>query len=104
MFATADIGLSPRTLWTGAPIKILNYLASGLQVVACRSAARHILTATCGLLVEGTADAFAEGVLRLLDDPAGTPEKRRRVFDRYRMDNQIAQYEQVYRRVLGDWL
>ena len=104
LFAVADIGLNPRTLWTGAPIKILNYLAAGLPVVACRSAARHILTPVCGLMVEGNPNAFAAAILRLLDQPIGSSEARRRVFDRYHIDNQIPAYEQVYRRVLGDAL
>jgi len=101
MFAVADIGLNPRTLWTGAPIKILNYLAAGLQVVACRSAARHILTPVCGRMVEGDAEPFSAAILELLDEPVGSTEARRRVFDKYRIDNQIGMYEAVYRRVLG---
>ncbi|OGQ81646.1 MAG: hypothetical protein A2289_15495 [Deltaproteobacteria bacterium RIFOXYA12_FULL_58_15] len=104
LFAMASIGLSPRTLWTGAPIKILNYLAAGLQVVACRSAARHILTPACGLMVEGNAEAFAGAILQLLDKPVGSSEKRRRVFERYRIDNQIPAYEAVYRQVLASSL
>jgi glycosyltransferase involved in cell wall biosynthesis len=101
MFAVADIGLNPRTLWTGAPIKILNYLAAGLPVVACRSAARHILTPACGLMVDGNPEAFAGAILDLLEEPVGSAEARHRVFDKYRIDNQIESYEAVYRRVLG---
>jgi glycosyltransferase involved in cell wall biosynthesis len=104
MFAVADIGLNPRTLWTGAPIKILNYLAAGLPVVACRSAARHILTPVCGRMVEGNAEAFSGAILELLDVPVGSTEARRRVFDKYRIDSQIGMYEAVYRRVLGEAL
>jgi len=100
LYALAEVGLSPRTIWTGAPIKILNYMAAGLQVVACRSAARHILSAGSGLLVEDNADAFAAGILEVLDHPIGNPASRRRAFGRFRIDKQVPLYEAVYDLVL----
>jgi len=101
LFAVADVGLSPRTIWTGAPIKILNYLAAGLQVVACRSAARHLISSSCGLLVEDTPEAFAAGILQMLDRPAANRQKCRRAFERFQIDAHVPLYEAVYKRVLG---
>lgn len=101
LFSIACMGLSPRTLWTGAPIKILNYLATGLPVVACRSSARHILTPDSGLLVEGNADTFAAAILRLLEQPIGNQEKRHQVSKRYQMENQVSLYESAYEFVLA---
>jgi glycosyltransferase involved in cell wall biosynthesis len=104
LFALADIGLSPRTIWTGAPIKILNYLAAGLRVVACRSAARHILSSTCGVLVEDDAEAFAAGILNVLEEPRVDKVKCRRAFERFSIDSHVPLYEGVYRQVLGSRL
>lgn len=104
LFGFVDIGLSPRTIWTGAPIKVLNYLAAGLPVVACRSATRHILTAACGRIVNGTPEALAAGILELLDEGSGTRANRRRAFERFRIDGHISAYENVYKRVLGSRL
>ncbi len=101
LFGLADIGLSPRTLWTGAPIKVLNYLAAGLPVVACRSATRHILTPACGRIVDSTSEALAAGILELLEEGCGTPAARRRAFERFRIDDHVPAYEHVYKRVLG---
>ncbi len=104
LFAVATLGLSPRTLWTGAPIKILNYLAAGLPVVACRSAARHVLTPSCGRIVEPDAEAFAGAILELLARPVGSSAKRRQVFAQYQIDAQIHAYERVYQAVLAGQL
>jgi glycosyltransferase involved in cell wall biosynthesis len=104
LFAVADVGLSPRTIWTGAPIKILNYLAAGLRVVACRSAARHILSPSCGMLVEDTPAAFAGAILEVLEEPQTYRAKCRRAFEKFSVDAHIPMYEDVYRQVLGSGL
>ena len=101
LFAVADIGLSPRVLWTGAPVKVLNYLAVGVPVVACRSGARHVHTPVCGVLVDNTPEAFATGVLKLLAEPVGSRLLRQEVFEGFCMATQVPLYEEVYREVLG---
>jgi glycosyltransferase involved in cell wall biosynthesis len=99
-FAVSHVGLSPRTLWAGAPIKVLNYLAAGMPVVACRSATRHLLTPACGQMVDGTPEAFAQAILSVLDRDPGSPAERREVLTHFDIDRQVEQYEAVYRRVL----
>jgi glycosyltransferase involved in cell wall biosynthesis len=101
-FHVADVGVCPRTLWTGAPVKILNYLAAGLPVVACRAGARHVLPPAAGCLVEDSPDAFAEAVLAELarDDQPRRSRTCRRAFERFRIAQHIPLYEQVYARVL----
>jgi glycosyltransferase involved in cell wall biosynthesis len=101
LFGVAAIGLSPRVLWSGAPVKILNYLAAGLPVVACPSGARHVLTSACGVLVDSTPTAFAAGVLQILAQPVGTVLARHRISESFCLDAQVPLYEAVYRQVLG---
>lgn len=101
LFAVADVGLSPRVIWTGAPIKVLNYLAAGVRVVACRSAARHILSPACGVLVDPTPDAFAAAILEVLDQPPSARANCRRAFEKFNIENHVPMYEDVYRQVLG---
>ncbi len=59
----------PRVSWSGYPIKLLNAMASGKAVVACRSAATPIIHEENGLLVPNNdADAFGHALTRLLQD------------------------------------
>jgi glycosyltransferase involved in cell wall biosynthesis len=89
LHAAAEVGVCPRVLWTGAPIKVLNYLAAGLPVVACRSGARHVLDARGGALVDATPAAFAAGVLSVLASPRVDGE-RRAAFARFAVDDQVS--------------
>jgi glycosyltransferase involved in cell wall biosynthesis len=104
LFHLADVGVCPRILWTGAPIKILNYLATGLPVVACRSGARHLVSAAAGELVDDSPEAFAQGILAVLARrrQGGRPRGRaqRRAFERFRIEGHIPLYERVYAQVL----
>jgi glycosyltransferase involved in cell wall biosynthesis len=100
LFAVADVGLSPRKIWAGVPIKILNYLATGLPVVACKSASRYLLDEGCGALVEDNPESFAQGVLETLKKPKGRQQKLRKNFERFQISGQIELYEAVYRKVL----
>ncbi len=95
----ADVGLSPRSLWVGAPIKVLNYLAAGLPVVACRSGARHVVTPAGGVLVEGTAEGFANGIFRLLVEPLDRATCRAS-FERFSVEEQLGQYQDLYAGLL----
>ncbi|HPC15318.1 MAG TPA: glycosyltransferase family 4 protein [Candidatus Hydrogenedentes bacterium] len=59
----------PRVSWSGYPIKLLNCMAAGKAVVACRSAAPPVVHEENGLLVpDNDVGAFAEALLRLLRD------------------------------------
>lgn len=101
IFAACDVGLSPRSLWAGAPIKVLNYLAAGLPVVAVRSGARHVLNDAGGVFTKDDAEDFAQGIFKVLDQGPRTAAKRRRAFERFHIDAHVPLYEAVYDRVLG---
>lgn len=61
---------APRVSWSGYPIKILNAMAAGKAVVACESAAYPLEHNETGLVVpDNDAEAFADALVRLLDDP-----------------------------------
>jgi glycosyltransferase involved in cell wall biosynthesis len=100
VFAVASVGVCPRALWTGAPIKVLNYLAAGLPVVACRASARHILTERTGIMVADNPEQYAAAMLKLLDRVVPARKTRSRAFDRFRLENHLPAYDAVYRQVL----
>ncbi len=99
-YELADVGVCPRNLWTGAPIKVLNYLAAGLPVVACRAAARHIVPAGAGLLTDDTPEAFAEAIQTVLGKRK-SPAAARKAFERFHIDSHLPLYDAVYARALG---
>ena len=70
VLAQDAIAVCPRVSWSGYPIKLLNAMAAGLPVVACRGAAHPLTGGTDGLVVaDNDANAFAEAVLRLWRGP-----------------------------------
>jgi glycogen(starch) synthase len=128
LLAVATLGVCPRVLPCGAPIKILNYLAAGLPVVACRSSAQHLVASPeCGRLVDANPGAFAQGIVELLglaghdrcdnraashatydhdvrDGGAGLTggalaRACRRASEPFRIEHQINSYEAVYNAV-----
>jgi glycosyltransferase involved in cell wall biosynthesis len=67
----ADILVSPRLAGTNTPLKIYSYLQAGKPIVATHLFAHtQVLDDQTALLVEPTAEALAEGILRTLADPA----------------------------------
>ena len=59
----------PRVSWSGYPIKILNGMAAGKAIVACRSAAYPLTDGVDGLVVEDDNPRyFAEALIQLLTD------------------------------------
>ncbi|MFO7975518.1 MAG: glycosyltransferase family 4 protein [Candidatus Hydrogenedentota bacterium] len=63
------IVVCPRVSWSGYPIKILNAMAAGRPVIACRSAAGAITDGVDGVTVaDNDALALAEAILRLRHD------------------------------------
>jgi glycosyltransferase involved in cell wall biosynthesis len=77
----ADALVCPRGSWSGYPIKILNYMASGRAVVAAAGSAKGIVDGVSGLVFcSGDAIHLAVQLQRLYADP----ELRRRLGERAR--------------------
>jgi glycosyltransferase involved in cell wall biosynthesis len=96
----------PRGLCRGFPIKLLNYMALGLPVVACAGSAKVGRDGETGRIVQdGDATAFAAALEELLIDPA----KARRMGERARAsilqehcwERRVVDLESVYRRTAG---
>jgi glycosyltransferase involved in cell wall biosynthesis len=97
LHAYADVGVCPRSTWTGMPMKVLNYCAAGLPVVACRSACKHMLTSHEGVLTHAEPHSFAEGMLKML----GHERKKRVVLpDKFCVQNHVDRFLHVYQTVL----
>jgi glycosyltransferase involved in cell wall biosynthesis len=70
LLAEARLAVNPRADGEGAPQKVLNYMAAGLPTVCFAHGAaplRHLETGW--VAADGDLDAFAAGMLRLLEDP-----------------------------------
>jgi len=67
--AMADVLVSPRAGGDNLPLKIFDYMAAGRPIVATDYPIhRMFLNEACAVLVEPTAAALAEGIVRLLKD------------------------------------
>ncbi len=65
----ADVLFSPRTLGGNTPMKVYSYMQSGKPIVATRIRSHtQVLDDGCAMLCEPTAEAIAEGTLKLLKD------------------------------------
>ena len=71
LLARADIALNPRTNCDGIPVKLLNYMAAARPAVSFDTSAPGVTHGQNGWLAEsGNVEAFAAGVVALLQDPA----------------------------------
>ncbi len=69
-WSRATVGVSPRTSWSGFPVKTLNYMAAGLPTVALEGSSKGIRDGESGWVVRGTsAEALAGALCEALDDP-----------------------------------
>ena len=69
--AEASVLVSPRTECSGLPQKLLNYMASGVPVVAFAGSAKLNEHGRTGLVVRnGDTDALAQAMAQVIDDPA----------------------------------
>ena len=65
----ADILVSPRIEGNNTPLKIYSYLRSGCPVVATRHITHtQVLDDEVSILTEVNPDAFADGILRVIED------------------------------------
>ncbi len=70
LFAIGSVALNSRISWSGFPIKLLNYMAAGLPVVAFKEAAPPILNGFNGILVPaGDTAIFGGRVIEVLRSP-----------------------------------
>jgi glycosyltransferase involved in cell wall biosynthesis len=68
--AISDILASPRSIGTNTPLKIYSYLKSGKPIVATNLLTHtQILNDEVSVLTDPEPRAFAEGIVKLLDDP-----------------------------------
>ena len=68
--ASASVLISPRLDGTSTPLKIYSYLHAEKPIIATRITSHtQVLTDDTAFLVEPNKQAFAEGILRVLDDP-----------------------------------
>lgn len=97
----AEILVSPRLDGLSIPLKIYSYLRSGKPIVATNIAAHtRILTDETAVLVEPSPDAYAAGILKLIE----SPELRQRIGQRARrqaegefsMENLLAKLNSAY--------
>jgi glycosyltransferase involved in cell wall biosynthesis len=67
----ADLLVSPRVAGNNAPLKIYSYLRSGIPIVATDHLTHtQVLNAEVSVLTDCTPPAFANGILRVLEDRA----------------------------------
>jgi glycosyltransferase involved in cell wall biosynthesis len=68
--ACADVLISPRIYGSTTPLKIYSYLHSGKPIVATNIGSHtQVLNTEIAYLVEPTEEAFAEGILMILQNP-----------------------------------
>ena len=69
LLASAEIALNPRENADGIPVKLLNYMAAARPTVSFRGSAPGVTHGLNGWLAKsGDVEAFAEGVVILLQD------------------------------------
>jgi glycosyltransferase involved in cell wall biosynthesis len=67
----ADVLVSPRSRGTNTPLKIYQYLRSGKAIVATRLLTHtQVLDDNTAVLTDASKQAFADGILAALNDPA----------------------------------
>ncbi len=107
LLASADIAANPRPVAPGVPVKVLNYMVSGLPVVSFEGSTGGLLTHedTGWLVREADIDAFADAVIELLDRPDEARRlgeaARRHVLGLGSWGDKAREIEQVYGRVLA---
>jgi len=106
VLARDAVVVCPRVSWSGYSIKLLNAMAAGKAIVACRSAAYPLEHGQTALIAEDNdEEGFAEAVFRLMRDPllrARLGEEARRVVDAHHTPAQFAEsLERVFERAMA---
>jgi len=102
----ADVIVSPRTRGTNTPLKIYGYLRTGKPLVATDLHTHtQFLTPEISLLAPATVEGFADGMRRLLDDPALAARiadgARRFMDENYSDEGYVRSVGEFYERVLA---
>ena len=103
---TADVGLEPNMEPVVSPVKVMEYMASGLPFVAFDLAETRTLGEGSGEYVpQGDVVAFAEAIDGLLSDPARRDRMgavgRKLVSERVAWEHQEVAYLRIFRRLLA---
>jgi glycosyltransferase involved in cell wall biosynthesis len=101
-----DVLVSPRVRGTNTPLKIYSYLRSGKPIVATALVTHtQVLALDMAVLVEPEAGALAEGIARLIDDPALGARLAARAQevaqDKYSRAAYVRRTAQAYARLTG---
>lgn len=101
VFALGIMAVNPRISWSGFPIKLLNYMAAGLPVVAFDGAAPPVVHEYNGLLAKSAdSEDYAGMILKLLDSPEQARKlgetARKTVSEQYDWDVIVQEIEQIY--------
>jgi glycosyltransferase involved in cell wall biosynthesis len=71
ILASATVAVNPRPEADGQPLKLLNYMAAGAPIVACRGSAHGLIhDRTAWLVDDDDPIALAAGLCRLIEDPS----------------------------------
>lgn len=89
------LGVCPRALETGFPIKVINYLAAGLPVVGLQSSMGALLPELGDALVPNDVDLFCDAIQRHLHGK-GKPE----LAEVFNVRTQLEKVESVYRNLI----
>ncbi len=97
-----DILVSPRIEGTSVPLKIYTYLYVGKPILATNLIAHSaVLDEDTGILVDPTGEAFAKGLMALVESPALrarlSHNARQLAEEKYSIANYLAKLEKIYR-------
>lgn len=100
--ACASVLMSPRIDGTSTPLKIYSYLHAEKPIVATRITSHtQVLNNDTALLVEPNHKAFAEGILKVLDDPALAERLGKNAYqlaqDKFGRQDYITKVNQIYK-------
>jgi glycosyltransferase involved in cell wall biosynthesis len=96
--AYASVLISPRLEGLSTPLKIYSYLYSGKPIVATHIAAHtQVLNPEIALLVAPTKEAFAAGIINILDDKENAHQF---ALEKFSKQNYLEKVENIYQLIV----